>query len=101
MACNKILDPGRKAELRNAVAGILKSTKVPCSNVTKEERRAINTLKKDNTITIIPADKGRTTVVMDTKNYEKQMETLLQDKTTYEIIRKKKQRRKKRRSRLF
>lgn len=32
---------------------------------------AIHTLTKDNLITILPADKGRTIVVMDTEQYKK------------------------------
>lgn len=70
LACQKIQDQGQKSELRNT---ILKTAKLPTSNITKEERKAITTLKKDKTITIIPANKGRTTVVMDTDKYEKQM----------------------------
>lgn len=79
---------GKKAELRNAVAGILKTAKLPQSNITKQERAAIDSLKKDKTITILPADKGRTIVVMDTKKYISQMETTLADTNTYEILKK-------------
>ncbi|KAJ0060592.1 hypothetical protein NL108_016444 [Boleophthalmus pectinirostris] len=70
LACQKIPNQGQKAELRNTVTGILKTAKLPRSNITKEERKAINHMKKDNTITILPADKGRTTVILDTKTYE-------------------------------
>ena len=49
---------------------------------------AVNTLKKDKTITILPADKGRTTVVMDSETYETQMETMLGDTNSYEILKK-------------
>ncbi|KAJ0059974.1 hypothetical protein NL108_017154, partial [Boleophthalmus pectinirostris] len=71
------------------VTGILKTAKLPRSNITKEERKAINHMRKDNTITILPADKGRTTVILDqeyTKTYEQKMQTLLADTDTYEII---------------
>lgn len=54
----------------------------------KAERLAINTLKKDNTITIIPADKGRMTVVLDTDTYEEQMTTLLADSDMYKVLNK-------------
>ncbi len=76
LACHKIQDQGQKAELRNAVAGVLKSAKLPQSNITKEEEKAINSLKRDKTITILPSDKGRTTVIMDTETYEQQMENM-------------------------
>ncbi len=39
-------------------------------------------------MTILPADKGRTTVVMDTETYETQMETMSGDSNTYEILKK-------------
>ena len=37
-------------------------------NITKKERKAIEDLRKDENIMILPADKGRTTVVMDEQN---------------------------------
>ncbi len=82
-SCNKIQDQGQKAELHNAVTGILKTAKLPPSNISKEEEKAIKGLKTDKTITILPADKGRTTVVMDTETYTNQMEQMLGDSTTY------------------
>lgn len=88
LACHKIQDQGKKAELRNTVAGILKKAKLPRSNVTKEEMKAVDALKKDQTITILPADKGRTTVVMDRESYQTQMENMLGDTSTYEILKK-------------
>lgn len=35
LACQKIQDQGKKAELRNTIAGILKSARLPKSNITK------------------------------------------------------------------
>uniref|UniRef100_A0A3P9K0F9 Uncharacterized protein n=1 Tax=Oryzias latipes TaxID=8090 RepID=A0A3P9K0F9_ORYLA len=52
---------------------ILKTAKLPPSNVTKKEMAAIRNLKNNREITILPADKGRTTVILDTEQYEKQM----------------------------
>ncbi len=82
LACQKIKDQGPKAELCNKIAGKLKSAKLPPSNVTREEVGAIYTLTKDKTITILPADKGRTTVLMDTEKYERQMKAMLKDTNT-------------------
>lgn len=39
-------------------------------NLTQEERKALDALKKDNSIIIKPADKGGAVVVMDIKDYE-------------------------------
>lgn len=57
LACHKCQDQGQNAELRNAISGILKSAKLPPSNITQEEQNAIKSLKGDKTITILPADK--------------------------------------------
>uniref|UniRef100_A0A3B3H8Z3 Uncharacterized protein n=1 Tax=Oryzias latipes TaxID=8090 RepID=A0A3B3H8Z3_ORYLA len=56
------------------------------ANITKEEMAAIHNLKNNREITILPADKGRTTVIMDTEQYEKQMNEMLQDRNTYEVL---------------
>uniref|UniRef100_A0A3P9MND8 Uncharacterized protein n=1 Tax=Oryzias latipes TaxID=8090 RepID=A0A3P9MND8_ORYLA len=56
------------------------------TNITKEEMAAIHNLKNNREITILPADKGRTTVIMDTEQYEKQMNEMLQDRNTYEVL---------------
>uniref|UniRef100_A0A3P8RXA2 Uncharacterized protein n=1 Tax=Amphiprion percula TaxID=161767 RepID=A0A3P8RXA2_AMPPE len=77
-----------KSELRNTIAGILKSAKLPHSNITKQETKAVKSLKQDNSITILPADKGRTTVIMDTDTYEQQLTNMLQDRNTNEVLKK-------------
>lgn len=43
---------------------------------------ATETLLGDKSIRILPADKGRMTVVMKTEQYEKQMTDMLEDKNT-------------------
>lgn len=79
LSCEKIPDDGQKAALRNETAGILKLAKLPPSNITPSESKAINSLSKNKNITIIPSDKGRTTVIMDTESYENQMKEMLED----------------------
>ena len=44
---------------------------------------AIQTLKKDNSITILPADKGRATVIMNTTKYREKMTNMVGDTNTY------------------
>uniref|UniRef100_A0A8C6K692 Uncharacterized protein n=1 Tax=Nothobranchius furzeri TaxID=105023 RepID=A0A8C6K692_NOTFU len=58
------------------------------SNITKEEQSAMTALSKNEQIIILPADKGRTTVVMDREKYKQQMKQMLEDKNTYEILKK-------------
>jgi len=56
-------------ELRGEVVRTIKRAKLPKSNINKGESAALQTLKKDNSIIILPADKGRATVIMNTADY--------------------------------
>ena len=58
----------------------------PSSNISKGEFVAIQELKGNKDITILPADKGRATVILNTTDYETKMATLLNDPTTYEPL---------------
>ena len=69
--------------LRTEVTKVLKNAKPPKSNISQEERKALKELSKDNDIVIVPADKGRSTVVMNRKDYNSKMNKLLEDRTTY------------------
>ena len=56
------------------------------SNLTKDEQQALKRLKNDKEIVILPADKGRVTVVMDKTDYYDKMDALVNDKQTYELL---------------
>ena len=77
------VDEDAIAELRSRVTGALKSAKPPRSNITKAERSALFELKKDQNITILPADKGRATVILDATTYDDKINALLNDGKTY------------------
>ncbi|BHF58026.1 hypothetical protein SprV_0100097500 [Sparganum proliferum] len=47
------------------------------------ERNALKVLRADNTLVIVPADKGRSAVVLDTTNYFQEAKTLLDDRQSY------------------
>jgi hypothetical protein len=85
IAC-KHLPQSDGIQLRARIASTLKSAKPPEQNVTKEERKAIKDLKKVEDIIILPADKGKSTVVLDKDKYEAQVTTMLGDKKTYEQL---------------
>ncbi len=55
----------------------------PPSNITPDESRALRSLRRDDSIVILPADKGRSTVVMDKSDYEKKVMDLLSETNTY------------------
>ena len=80
------LDQASAEELRTKVTACLNNAKVPNSNLNKEEREAVKTLGKDNNITILPADKGRCTVVLDKIDYDEKVSALLNDTNTYELL---------------
>ena len=55
-------------------------------NLTKDELHALRRLRNDKDIVILPADKGRGTVVMDKKDYMDKMDSLVNDKEIYEPL---------------
>ena len=58
----------------------------PRFNTSKDERKAIGTLKKNTEIIIKPADKGGAIVIMDKANYIKEGERQLQQKQHYKKL---------------
>ena len=87
LAC-KSLDEVTAASLRSEVARSVKRRKDPKPNISPEEIKALHELKKDNDIMILPADKGRATIVLDKSDYESKMQNLLSDTKTYEVLKK-------------
>ena len=47
---------------------------------------AMKRLKTDENIIISPAEKGRVSVVMDKTDYNDKMDSLVDDKQTYEVL---------------
>ncbi len=68
------------------MSATLSNAKAPPSNLTIHERKAVVSLSKDKNITILPADKGRCTVILNTTDYHSKVSTLLSDTNTYEIL---------------
>ncbi|XP_060756880.1 uncharacterized protein LOC132867932 [Neoarius graeffei] len=84
---NNNLTNTESEQLRLKISAALSSAKAPPSNLTSQERRALTVLQRDRNITILPADKGRCTVVLNTADYHSRMTSLLSDTTTYETLR--------------
>ena len=70
------LKQGEAENQRGEIKSILKKIYPPKSNVTKEEAKAIQELKKDTDRIILTADKGVSMVVMDKEEYIKNSEEL-------------------------
>ena len=66
-------------EARQETVRIIKSAPPPRDNLTKTERAALKTLKENKNLTILPADKGNATVVLNTSDYKLKISSLLED----------------------
>jgi hypothetical protein len=77
---------GEADDLRSKVTTILRNHKPPTPNISKEELKAIDSLRKDKDIKILPADKGKCTVILNTEDYMKKCKVLLNDSKTYEKL---------------
>jgi len=65
----KELSESAKDNMKSGKASTIQSASLPDSNLTKDEQQALERLKTDKNIVILPADKGRVTVVMDKTGY--------------------------------
>ncbi|XP_072027782.1 uncharacterized protein [Amphiura filiformis] len=74
---NARLGPANAEELRSRVSASVISAKPPQHNLSKAEFTALESLKKNKDITILPADKGRCTVVLNSTDYDKKAKELL------------------------
>ena len=87
VACKQLNSEVSEA-LRLEAIRTIKHAKPPSSNISKAERLSIESLRKDRSIVILPADKGRCTVVMNSSTYESKAYDLLGDSVTYSKLEK-------------
>ena len=84
-ATAKQLNTDTAEKLRSVISTILQSANPPPpppkSNLPSHLRQAANTLRKDQSIVILPADKGNVTVVMNREEYTDKIKTMLSDGT--------------------
>ena len=71
------------AKTRMSVIGAVSRAKMPPRNVPPKEMKALKDLACDEDILILPADKGKATVVMNKADYDAKMLTMLRDENTY------------------
>ena len=77
---------GEATKARVGVINALSHAKLPPTNIHPQEAKAVKELAKDDDIVILPADKGRATVVTDRKDYSAKMLTMLGDRDTYQLM---------------
>ena len=71
---------------RSQVIGALNKAKKTTTNLYPEETKALSQLQKDTSLMILPADKGRATVVMDKESYDNKVTSMLSDTATYKPL---------------
>ena len=80
------LSESTKDNIRSRVTSTLQSVSLPNSNFTPDEQKPLKRLKTDENLVILPADKRRVTVVKDKTDYNDKMDSLVNDKQTYEVL---------------
>ncbi|XP_045449970.1 uncharacterized protein LOC123658651 [Melitaea cinxia] len=85
IARNKIPDSDADT-LRQDVAVILRKSKPPATNITTEERQALKSVRDNQDILVLKADKGNATVVINTTDYQQKIRELLCDKKVYKPV---------------
>ena len=61
-----------KAQLRQSLVSSM-NVNNNTINITREEKKALNNIKNDNTLKIVPADKGNALVLIDKSDYEQKL----------------------------
>ena len=57
--------------IRAKTSLVLQKASLPKDNLSKKQRQALHSLKEDKEIIILPADKGRATVILNKEDYIK------------------------------
>ncbi len=77
----KFLSEDKANDLRGRVCDILRKSKLPQDNLSKQQRKALSELKHMSDVAILPADKGRATVLMNKEEYHSKLTQLIQSGT--------------------
>nr|CAB3263310.1 uncharacterized protein LOC108950552 [Phallusia mammillata] len=75
-----------KAIIQGKLAKCLRTHIMGQSNLSNTEHQAIRSLRSNEDISILPADKGNCTVIMNRPDYDKKMSDLLLDTSTYKRL---------------
>ena len=73
-------------EMNSKCRQILKNAKPSPANLCQAERAALKELRRDNSILILPADKGNATVMIGIEEYKNKMASVLNDPAHFEKI---------------
>ena len=67
-------------KVRASIASFVRKAKCPKSKITADEREALASLRNNDDIVILEADKGNATVVLDREVYERKAKDILGQK---------------------
>ena len=88
-ALQKTSCPQQSEEIRLKITRMLgRGSNIPSTNLTSRETRALKELREAQDILILPADKGRSTVVMNCDEYVQKLQNMLSDTNTYRKLNK-------------
>ncbi|XP_022814510.1 uncharacterized protein LOC111348209 [Spodoptera litura] len=73
-------------KIRHDVAAILCESKLPRSNITRKERKALIDIRNNKNIKVLKSDKQNVVVVMYTSEYNNQMKNLLNNEKLYKPV---------------
>nr|VZI15989.1 unnamed protein product [Spirometra erinaceieuropaei] len=71
-----------RADIRSCASGLLRQRKRH-RNLTIDEEKGLRSLKTDDSIVVVPADKGGATVIMDKADYVRKANTIFDDREAY------------------
>ncbi len=77
----KFLSEVKANGLRGRVCDILRKSKLPQDNLSKQQRKALSELKRMSDVAILPAYKVRATVLMNKEEYHSKLTQLIQSGT--------------------
>ena len=70
------------------VIGAISRARLPPKNITSQEARALRDLSQGESILVLPADKGKATVVMNRADYDDKIDQMLKDENSYQLLKK-------------
>ena len=70
------------------VSGAIHRPKMPPKNITPKKMQAQKDLANDEEILVLPADKGKATLVMNKTDYDDKMQRMLSDEDIYQPLQK-------------
>ena len=80
------VDQDTANNIRAKIVGVLNKPNHVHNNLTPLEMKALKELRRDPSIVILPADKGRATIILNAKDYDNKILNIIGDRNTYKIL---------------